>query len=210
MALSELGFDQGVETYALRLESTFGPLEGMSAHGRVLRWFNFKMTAARVDAYSSTGARWMTPEDLAPYYAAARDKWVKRLNEAAKRGDDNFDHICAFKSKRKLSVGSGGKCDHVDTGECTSNPVSITTYKAIANAVTVIVPSCANYSGYCFACRGSVNCQFLECMCGTGWVPCHGCGIFVSARQRCLRGHDVIYPLEAKPIFMMQEDKQAS
>ena len=39
--MRDLGFDEGVAAYALRLGTTFGPVSGMSPEERVLLWFSF-------------------------------------------------------------------------------------------------------------------------------------------------------------------------
>lgn len=204
--VADLGFDEGVPAYALRLDTAFGTVAGMSPEGRVLRWFGFKTTEARVNAYSDTGAKWMTPDDLAPYYAAAKDRWVKALNEAARRGHSAFDdHLASKRTKTKYAGNKRKIYDDVDTGETTERAKSaeadtFAAHDAKKHAVEV-VPSCANYGAYCNTCHGIISPQFLECLCTPGWVSCHACGTFVAQHQQCCFGHEVRYPVESEPLF---------
>jgi hypothetical protein len=206
--VAELGFDAGVPAYALRLETAFGTVAGMSPEGRVLRWFGFKLTEARVNAYSDTGATWMTPDDLAPYYAAATDRWVKALNGAARRGHSAFDDRLASKrTKKKDAVNKRKSYDDVDTGETTEKAKSaekadtFAAHAAKKKHAVEVVPSCANYGAYCNTCHGIISAQFLECLCTAGWVSCHSCGTFVAHHQQCCFGHEVQYPVESEPLF---------
>ena len=203
--VAEMGVDDGVAEYVLRMEKAFGPVAGMSPCGRILRWFGIKMTEARVNAYSETGASWIPADELAPYYASAQGRWVKALNEAAKRGDDSFDDAGATKrtkrrKKRKTYTDPETGADVTDT---TTNQNEVSTFKATTvNKATVDdAPSYANYGAYCNVCVGTVNAQFPECMCGPLWVPCHECGTFVARHQLCPYGHAVEYPAECAPLL---------
>jgi hypothetical protein len=192
----ELGFDLGVPEYALRLEAAFGPIAGMSPCGRVLRWLGFKMTAARFKAYSETGAAWMAPDDLLPYYDAARRSWVQKLNEAAKRGTNDFDDPSPSKRSSKSAV-KRARYEDVDTGDAIDKTtrVKVDTLAArTSNKETVNVqPSFANYKAFCTSCYGTISAQFRECMCSSDWVPCYGCCMFVASHQKCQFGHTVQY-----------------
>lgn len=191
---TELGFDEGVGEYAISMEVTFGPVSGMSSIGRVLRWFDLKLSEARAEAYLKTGASWMTPKDLEPYYAAARDRWVKRLNSAAKQGDRTFD---------------GPKVKRTTKRERYEDVYIALDTPDVASAVTTPklgyvkdTPSCALYVSYCSSCSGTVNSQFRECFCSSSWVSCHGCQMWVARHQPCRFKHAVEYPAEADQLFL--------
>lgn len=187
-----LGFDDGVSAFALRLEAAFGPVAGMSPEGRVLRWLGFKLSEARAKAYSDTGAKWMTPDDLAPYYHAARDSWVRQLNAAAKRGDGKFDDPLTSKRTSKGAL-KRGRYDDPDTGGVADtsrrSEVDCVVAGEVSKETVKVQPSCANYGAYCATCGGMISAQFRECMCGADWVPCHGCSAFVARHQKCKFDH---------------------
>ena len=198
--MGDLGFDKGVAAYALLLGTTFGPVSGMSPEGRVLRWFSFKLTEARVKAYADTGSLWLTPEDIAPYYASARDWWVKELNNAARRGDKSFHDTRVTKSAHYRGAASKRRSyDHVDTGHAAAKHNSREEHarrasKAVRSEPVKLVPSSAAYHARCSTCQGTINSQFRECICCPRWVPCHQCRSFVAPHQHCRYGHAVEYP----------------
>jgi hypothetical protein len=206
----ELGFEDGVAKYALRLETTFGPTAGMSSVGRVLRWFQFKMTEARVKAYEETNARWMTADELEPYYMSSRNYWVKAINEAAKRGDINFDdHSNSKRSttttrKKRSHEGDPDMGAAVDSTKLADMAIETHTEVPFSKEPTKVTPSSTNYGGYCGTCHGTVCCQFPECLCSPHWVPCHGCKMLVALHQPCLFSHEVEYPAQCEPLFKAQ------
>eukprot|EP00966_Prymnesium_polylepis_P085698 1984217-Prymnesium_polylepis.2 len=207
--VAELGFEECVPSYALRLEAAFGPVAGMSSHGRVLRWFGFKMTEARVGAYSDTGAKRMTPKELAPYYAAAKDRWVKSVNEAARRGDKAFDDpLSASKRTKKPTADTKRRRSYdedVDMGATkeTTDMAEVGTFVVQAGKKDHVkaTPSLTDYGAYCRTCQGTIRPQFPECLCTSLWVPCHSCGTFVALHQKCVFGHEVAYPVKSEALF---------
>jgi hypothetical protein len=202
--MAAMGFDDAVPNYALRLETTFGPVAGMSPCGRVLRWMGFKMVEARMKAYQETGAQWLTPEELQPYYDSAQAWWVKALNEAAKRGDNVFDDPLASK---RTTTGSIKRKTYEDpeTGTAADNTHHMEVDTAVTHVVkkpsAKITPSAANFGAYCNTCHGTISNQFAECMCSTGWVPCYDCQMYVAPHQPCAFGHSVEYKTDSKPFF---------
>jgi hypothetical protein len=209
----KLGLDDGVVDYALS-QCVFGPVAGTSAHARVLLWIKFQMTEAKNRAYEDTGARWMTPEDIAPYYAAARDACVKRLNEAARRGDPDFDSgKSSFRKATTNSTTKRQRVGEVDTGGTKVYLHSNTKIQkdAIVSKNTVEhAPSFHNYRAVCNTCGGLVVAQFCECVCGSHWTPCHACQSFVALHQLCKFGHPVKYPSHSASLFTSSQEEVCS
>jgi hypothetical protein len=203
--MAKMGFADGVPEYALRLETTFGPMAGLSPCGRVLRWIGFKLTEARVKAYYDTGAHWLSPEELEPYYRSAEARWVKALNDAAKRGDNQFDD---FLAKKRSNTGSIKRktYDDPETGAVADTTHHMEVDTAVIENVkkppAKVTPSSANYGAYCNTCSGSISNQFPDCYCsGPVWSPCHDCKMYVARHQPCAFGHKVEYTSEYKPLF---------
>ena len=206
-SIADLGVTSDAVAFAMRLEATFGPVAGMSPEGRVLRWMGFKFTEARVKAYSELGARWLTEEDLFPYYMSTSQYWANALNEAAKRNDTLFDEH--YPGKKTGASRKKNKRDYKDvySGDA-ATPMQIDAPRSAtfnSKPISNHTPSSAGYVSVCETCQGVINCQFPECLCTQSWLPCHGCGSFVALHQKCRYGHDVDYPPPEARLFAKME-----
>jgi hypothetical protein len=198
----ELGFNTEVADYAISL-STFGPLGCMSTHGRVLRWFNFKIKHATADAYYQTGSKWMTADELVPYHKISKDYWVSKLNQAAQKGLKEFDeHISSKQKQKQVASTKRKRHDHTHTYKHTNETLysysEINTSDAVKQNTHAFTDTTQKwqptFTGYCATCCGNISFQFPECVCTAAWTPCYSCNVFVARHQPCKLGHKVDYP----------------
>lgn len=201
--VASLGVTQDAINFSTSLHLVFGPLAGMSAEGRVLRWIMFKRTAARVKAYEETGSKWLSEEDLIPYYLSSNSYWANALNRAARERNSMFDDKLAARRTKKDKGKRVSEDPHdresLDAVNKSSSSALIKQETPFASNTPTTkpkpttLPSIINYKTRCHTCKQLVTAQFTECMCTNSWVPCYSCTTFVAMHQKCVYEHEVEY-----------------
>jgi len=206
-AFEHMGFQASCVAFSIKHAETFGPMEGMSPEGRILRWVSIRAREARAAAFRETRAKWLTEDELSPYYHASQLECVRRLNMASDGLTDDFD-------TNKRPRGSGKRRIHkaqrrqqltergVDIGgDVASRGDEATTERPPTNRDDPSTPrrpldasrGTSAYFAVCSVCQGMICAQFAECICTNGWVPCHECHSFVASHQPCRYDHNVCY-----------------
>lgn len=201
--VASLGVTQDAVNFSTSLHLVFGPLAGMSAEGRVLRWMGFKRTAARVKAYEETGSKWLSEQDLVPYYSSSNSYWANALNKASRERKSMFDDKLASrratKDKSKRMSEDPHDRESLDVLNESNPPAlskqdtSLGSNTPTAKPKPTTLPSIINYRTRCQTCKQLVTAQFTECMCTNSWVPCYSCTTFVAMHQKCVYEHEVEY-----------------